>query len=481
MKQILLLLIVLTLFIPSCIKVGPDFASPCDPEQSHWTNDEAASQTVEIDDWWRLFNDPQLEELITSAARQNLTLRSAAMRVMEARAILGIAIGEFFPQTQEVVGDATKFGLSKNAPNSITTDRQFWDLNLGLSVVWELDFWGKFRRGIESAQEELGAQKADFDDVLVILLGDVASTYVAIRTFEERVDIIKHNVAIQLRSLEIVQARWQAGMVTELDVQQAKTLLASTEATLPVLTADYVRSKNALAVLLGVPPADIGCYLTTSGKIPTAPETIAIEIPCALLTRRPDIRRALHSAAAQSARIGIAESELYPSLSLTGFFGLNSSAAASRRTTGGNRKFFSADSLTYTFGGGFSWPILNYGRLINRVRAESSLFREAIFDYQNIVLVAYKEVEDALTSFFNSQRQVSYLTDSVKAANRATELSRTQYVEGIADYTRVLNTEQASVEQEEEQAIARGNIALSLIATYRALGGGWRSFTCTGK
>ncbi|NGX46607.1 MAG: Toluene efflux pump outer membrane protein TtgF, partial [Chlamydiae bacterium] len=296
MKRIIISLALL-LFIPGCLKVGPDFSPPQVATQSHWRNSSAGEITTrdeQLNHWWKLLNDPHLDSLITMAARQNLSLKAAAMRVLEARALLGIAVGEFFPQTQEAVGEAMRQKTSKNTPNRRTSDRKYWDFQLGLTAAWELDFWGKFRRAIESVGQELCAEQADFDDVLVILLSDVASTYVSIRTLEERIDIVKQNVTIQERSLEIVLARWEAGMVTELDVKQAETLVSSTEARLPELTADLQSGENALAVLLGIPPLDIDCFLHTAGKIPVPPLDIAASIPCALLHRRPDIRRAYH-------------------------------------------------------------------------------------------------------------------------------------------------------------------------------------------
>ncbi|MCH9608907.1 MAG: Toluene efflux pump outer membrane protein TtgI [Chlamydiales bacterium] len=463
-------LLILTLFLTGCLKVGPNYKPPEAPIQTAWKGGEVEEP---LDQWWTVFKDTQLEELIYFARKQNLSLKIAAWRVIQARALLGIAVGEFFPQTQEIVGDVDRVKISKNAPNSRVIDRLYWNFDLALDIAWELDFWGKFRRVIESAEEDLLVTEADYNDALVILLGDVASTYIEIRTIEERIAILERNVAVQKRSLEIVQARFRAGMVTELDVQQAKTLLFTTRARLPILLAELEVGKNALATLLGVTPSETEHYLTRSGAIPQAPTTIAVGIPCTLLCRRPDIRAAYHRAGAQSARIGVAVAELLPSISLTGFFGLETTGDTTSDKVAGNKKMFSSDSWTYTYGGGFRWPILNYGRLTSRVKAEKALFYQSVFAYQNAILFAYQEVEDALANYTQSLKQTEELEKSAKAARRATQLSRTQYVEGIADYTRVLNTEEAVVEQEERLAIARGNIALSLVATYRALGGGW--------
>ncbi len=250
------------------------------------------------------------------------------------------------------------------------------------------------------------------------------------------------------------------------------------ESRLPVLENELRVAKNALAVLLGTTPDKVDSIVGKPGPIPKAPLTLAVGIPAELLCRRPDVQRALHEAAAQSARIGIATSDLLPRLSISGFIGFESSADTRSTKTGGGGKLFDSKSLTYFFGPDFAWPLLNYGRLINRVRVEYTRFYQAVLDYQNTVLTAFREAEDGLISFVNAHEEVDELEKSVKAAERSTDLARTQYVEGIADYLRVLDTERSRLEEQERLVIAEGKIALSLIATYRALGGGWEPFAC---
>jgi len=468
------------LFLLTGCLVGPNFSPPDVQVESEWMM--CQDERILCDDpfrsaWWSYFEDPTLNCLVEFAITQNLNLKEAGMRVLESRAELGIAVGEFFPQLQELVGTAERVKVSKNAPNSRFGDLQYWDFISGLQVAWELDFWGRFRRGIESADEFLYATVADFQDVMVILLSDVAATYVAMRTIESRIEILERNIKLQERSLEIVEARWRAGMVTDLDVQQAKTLVYSTRSRLPVLENELCHAKNAMAVLLGTVPNQVDSIIPPSTYIPIAPPEIAVGIPAELLCRRPDVRRALHIAAAQSAQIGIAVSDLLPRFSLTGFIGFESTTSGSTKTGGGG-KFFDSKSLTYNFGPDFAWPILNYGRLINNVRAEYSRFYQAVLSYQNSVLFAFSEAEDGLSAFITSHEEVAELEQSVKAAERSTEVAQTQYVEGIADYTRVLDTDRSRLEEEDRLAIARGKIALSLVTTYKALGGGWEPFNC---
>lgn len=481
MKRLIFAFLLFVLCSLTACKVGPDFVSPNVQIEEQFLSCEDTRILCDDPfrtDWWGYFEDPILECLIQLALEQNLKLQEAGFRMMQARAELGIAIGEFFPQLQELVGSAFRYKVSKNRPNTFPgIDFDYWDFISGFQVAWELDFWGRFRRGIESSQEQFFATIANFQDVQVLLLSDVATTYVLMRTLEERIAILNQNIALQKRSLEIVTARYNAGAVTELDVQQANTLLHSTRSRLPVLENELQLSKNALAVLLGLTPEKVVCLVAEPGKIPSPPPSIAVGIPADLLNRRPDVRRALHLAASQSANIGVAVSELLPRISIAGFIGFESSADTHRTFTGGGGKFFDSRSLTYFFGPGFAWPILNYGRLTNQVRAQQALFNQRVLNYQNTALVAYKEVEDGLSAFIQAHYELAELEISVNAADRATQLARTQYVEGLADYLRVLDTERSKLDEDERKKIAMGKIALALIATYRALGGGWQTET----
>ncbi|NGX42865.1 MAG: Toluene efflux pump outer membrane protein TtgI [Chlamydiae bacterium] len=470
-------LCLMVLSLNGCIKVGPNFSRPHAPCKQEWI--DADSEKVSITEkqiccWWKAFNDPILDKLIYIAYDQNLPLQIACYRIMEARARLGIAIGEFFPQLQEGIGSANREKLSKNAPNiGPTPDLYFKDYQLGFQAAWELDFWGKFRRAIESERAELCSSYANYDNVLVLLLSDVAAIYVQTRTIEEQIDIILENIKVQERSLQIVNAQFQGGFVSELDVQQATTLLRGTEARLPDLERQHRQAQNALSVLLGIAPQDLDCLLEGHGKIPDADSEIWVNMPESLLYRRPDVRQALFDAAAQSARIGVAFADFFPQISLTGVIALNSSGDSIANVNMSSGNLLSRDSLSFNYGTNFAWPLLNYGRITNRVRVEKTRFCQLVINYQNIVLRAYQEVEDGLVAFLKFQEQEEYLAESVKAAQRSVDLSVTQYVEGMVDYTRVLNTEQSLINEAENHALAKGEIALGLISTYRALGGGW--------
>ncbi len=475
-KQFLLILAAMVFIVSGCMKVGPNFQRPCTQTYNSWLEQEGEHVedcSESYCEWWKVFNDPMLDELIQYAVGQNLTLRGAGMRILESRAVLGIAVGEWFPQTQDAVGSAERVRLSANSPNSGGVDLKYQDYKMGGIAMWELDFWGKFRRAIDAASQEYCATIANYQDVLTLLLAEVASAYVRLRTVDERIDIVQKNIKIQERSLQIVDARFRAGMVTELDYQQAKAFLNDTQARQPELLIQLRRAKNALAVLLGTTPNCIDAMIKEPGVIPTAPRSICAGIPGEVICRRPDIRRAYHKTGAQCSRIGVAMADLYPHISITGFVGLESSGSTRSTATGGGGKFWSSNSFNSFFGPGFAWSIWNYGRIGNNIRAQYAIFYELITNYQNAVLVAYQEVENALVEFAESHERVEYLQESAGAAKRSVDLSNTQYVEGIVDYTRVLNSEQVLLQADERLAIARGDISQGLISTYKALGGGW--------
>lgn len=464
--------------LTGCTALGPDFKTPDAPIAESWI--EAAAPQVEekpddYRDWWGVFGDATLDRLVELAYGQNLTLQIAGLRVLEARAQLGIAVGNQYPQLQQISGQASMNQLSENAPNQGGTDAFFYNYQGGFDASWELDFWGRFRRGVESADAALLASIANYDDFLVTLTAEVARTYVSIRTFEERIALARQNVALQQRSLRIAQVRFRNGATTELDVTQARSLLRDTEATIPAFEIGLRQARNALAVLLGMPPEAVQRVLATSGSIPVAPPTVAVGIPADTLRRRPDVRQAELQAAAQSARIGIALTDLYPRISLLGSIGLQTSSHGGSRANGADAgDLFQNDSLTYFLGPSVQWPIFNYGRLRNNVRVQDARFQQTLINYQNAVLRAAQEVEDGLIAFLRSQDRVAFLSDSVAASERSVDLSLIQYRDGAADYQRVLDSQRNLVTAQDNWTVARGDIGLGLIATYKALGGGWQ-------
>jgi len=457
--------------------VGPNFVRPEAALNENWSekgDPRVKTQTAVDRRWWRAFNDPALDQLIQLAYQQNLPLQIAGLRILESRARLGIAIGGQYPQQQEVFGSAAQVGLSQNAPNGALPEHNYWDYQLGFDAVWELDFWGKFRRDVEAAQASLLASAADYDSALVSLTAEVARTYTVIRTLEVLLQITLENVKVQEDGLAIAESRFRNGATTELDVTQARTLLESTRASVPRLEISLQQAQNALNTLLGQPTGTVQTLLGGQREIPTAPAEAAVSVPAELLRRRPDIRSAELYAAAQSARIGIAKADLYPSFSLFGEIGFQSSSEGGARSNNADfGNMFDGNSMFYSLGPGFQWPIFNYGRIENNVRVQDARFQQLLVNYQDTVLRAAQEVEDALIGFLKEQETQAFEQNSVNAAQRSVEIALVQYREGTVDYQRVLDTQRALLQEQSNLTQTRSSIATNLIALYKALGGGW--------
>src|SRR6201993_211092 len=464
----------LSLCCAGCL-VGPDFSSPSAPAAEKWleANDPAVdTRNQEYRDWWTVFHDSVLNRLIEIAYNQNLTLVSAGTRVLEARAELGVAIGEFYPQVQQGAGSVTYIRPSHadttTFPSGVT--QNFWRDALGLTVNWELDFWGKFRRAIESADAAYLASIANYDYVLATLLGDVATTYVGIRTLQTQIAIALDNIVKQKKALAIADAKYHGGTATKLDVYQAENVLAQTESTIPQLTIQLNQGFNALAVLLGMPPQPMEPLLAGSSGIPVPPKTVAVGIPADLVRRRPDIRAAELAAMAQSAQIGIAEANLYPAFSLTGVFGTSASTVARSKL----KRVFEARGIGFAFGPAFQWNILNYGQITNQVRVEDAALQTLLVNYQNTVLQAQQQVENGLTSFLQGREQVDFLRESVAAANAAPGLALLPENLRTRGFTTVLTAEQNLYTAQNDLAMAEGTVSTGLASVYEALGGGWQ-------
>lgn len=459
---------ILVLWLGGCTMLGPDFQTPEAQIPETWSEqDDGLFQKPSTDEsiaWWTQFNDPVLDKLVQTAYEQNLSLRSAGIRIMEARAQLGLVKGNLYPQSQNANGDL--FTIGTTGPS----DNRYYNVSsVGFDAAWEMDFWGKFRRGIESADANYLATIADYDDVLVSLTAEVAKTYVNICTQEERIRLAKKNSKIQQDGLQLVQYQFDAGTVTELDVLQAKSLLTSTQSTIPNLLATLFTYKHALAVLLGMLPDDIQNILDTTDTIPTIESDIAVGIPAELLRRRPDIRRAEMQAAAQSAQIGIARTELFPSFTLFGSLGWSATDIGDN----GLGDIFDSNSFSYSFGPAFKWNLFNYGRLKNQVRIQDARFQQLLTSYQNTVLSAAREVEDGMTGYVYAKQEAVYLLQAIASSQRSMELAILQYEEGFVDYQRVLDSTRSMTQKQDQYAQLQGKIVTNVIALYKALGGGW--------
>ena len=468
--RILVVITVAVLGLGGCT-VGPDYVRPEADVNSSWLESAPALQDepAEIREWWTAFDDPVLTRLVHEAYEQNLSLRAAGLRVIQARAARGIAVGEFFPQEQEIQADYSKNQISDNNLNN-PPFHNFQTAGLSFDAAWELDFWGKFRRNIHAADAALLASIADYDDVLVTLVAEVGLTYVQIRTFERRIELAKVNVALQRQSLEITESRYRNGKVSQLDVTEARATLTNTQASVPGLESSLRDAKLSLGVLLGRTPGELEQSLAGGSGIPTAPAQLAIGVPADLLRRRPDVRSAERVAAFQSEQIGIATADLFPSIAIGGSFGYQASDAGGL-SLGNN--LFDSGSRVWSIGPTLSWPILNYGRIRNNIRVQDAAFQEAAVNYQNTVLQAAAEVESSLYGFLKSREQLAYLTESAESARQSLELSTIQYTEGETDFLRVDIAATNVARQQDSQAAVEGRVAANLIGAYKALGGGW--------
>jgi NodT family efflux transporter outer membrane factor (OMF) lipoprotein len=468
-------LIAIVLGAAAC-NVGPDYVRPKVTVNTQWSEqrDRRLANSAVAIEWWRSFDDPTLDWLIEVAYRQNLTLQIAALRIFEARAEVGVAIGEQLPENPGPIGTGSVQKLSKHAPNSARIDRFYGDYQIGFDAVWEVDLWGKYRRGVRAARAGYLATVADYDAAIVSLTAEVARTYVLIRTFEALIELARQNADIQEEAQRIAESRFRNGATSELDVAQATNLLETTRASIPKLQVDLRHAQNALSTLLGRPTGFVRSRLTETSVIPTPPAQVAISVPAKMLRRRPDIRGAELRAAAQCERIGIAKADLFPSFVLFGSIGTQTSSGGG--VPSGNSSIgdlFGPGSLVGNAGGSVFWPILRYPKILSNMRVEDARFQQAIVEYRQTVLQAAQEVEDGIIGFLRQQDAAVFARSAVNAAELSVELALVQYREGAVDFQRVIDTQRVLLASQNELLDTRSAVATSLIALYKALGGGW--------
>lgn len=444
--------------------LGPDYEEPVAPTETNWIayEDPRLLETPPTTpEWWKAaFGDPVLDRLVEIALAENLSLRSAGLRILQSRQQLNIAIGNQYPQQQEATGSAQR---------SRRNDRTDEVYDTGFNVSWEADVWGRFRRQIESASALLDASVASYDGVTISLIASVAQTYVLIRTTERRLEVARYNVGLQQESVKITTAKFEAGDTSSLDVDQAETLLYNTIASVSDLEISLQQLKNVLAVLLGRPPQDLSDLLGETKPVPTTSPDIAVGMPQDLIRRRPDIRVAERQLAAQSAQVGFAITELYPHFGLTGSIGTSAETIE-------NEEFddlFTDDTFRYSLSGGFRWDILNYGRLRSNVRLQDAIFQQRLEDYRNTVLQAQSDVENSIVAYLRSQEQLLAYESAARAAERAADISRLQYQEGLVNFNTVITTLVSLSTQQDQLAFTQGAVASNLVAVYLAIGGGW--------
>lgn len=487
------LAILSVLGLSACTTLGPDYVHP---EQtalpSDWSLEKAAQDTQQseqkLQQWWQQFNDPTLNQLVEMASQQNLDLEAAGLRIVQARSLLGISTGLQYPQVQTVSGNLARAYVNDQGVNNAA---------LSFDAGWEMDIWGKYARGIESAEAGYYASIASYHDIMVTITAEVARNYINYRTFQERILLSRRNIEIQERVVNITQVQFDSGNVTELDVQQAKNQLFNTKAAQPSLEIAMKQSRTALALLLGVLPEDVEKLLQSDGfaqrmadyenqfkssgrkpalsgnderSIVPRPPLLDKKVDANLVMRRPDLQVSEMQARAQSAQIGVAETALYPSFSLFGSIGIDS-------TVPDGSSFSFSDSLTMVVGPTFSWNIFQYGRVKNNIRFEDAKFQETLTNYNKKVLQAVNEVTNALEAYDLYLEQKSLRLQSVNSSIRAFNISMTQYENGQISFERLLNSVEKMTRAEDSYATIKGNVANQVVALYKALGGGWEAQT----
>ncbi len=462
--------------LTSCAMVGPDFA-PLEPGadgQASFVATEGLEPAADVPErWWQVFSDPILNHLVDEARQQNLSLETAALRVLEARARVDIATGLRYPQAQVAVGGATFTDPPASEILNVLGIEDFWSYSLGATVSWEIDFWGRYRRGIEAAGAAYDASIAAYDEAVVLLTAQVVSTYATVREIEQQIAISRSNVDLQQRSYDITETLYRNGEDSELDMQQALSLLLGTQATIPSLEASLQQSKNALSSLLGKPPGYVDEMLSTGSGLPAVPADLAVGMPADMLRRRPDVRQAELLAMAQNASVGLATAELYPSFALSGT--LATSVGGPADTPPGD--IFSGDSIALSAGANFVWPFLNYGRIKSNIRVEDARLQQALLNYRQTVIQAAREASDAMAALAGARFQDQILTNAVKSAVRSNELSLLRFSEGFSGYQRVLDAQQRLFSQQQRYVSNQAAIVRNAVNLYKALGGGWQGRT----
>lgn len=456
-NHLLAVLILPALF--ACAAVGPDYAPPTmtmPPEIARDIPDPVSAAAPDLANWWTVFDDPVLTELIGQAVSGNLDIKQALSRIDEARARRGLSRAEYYPDL-----DATGAASRSRSGGTGDTRESF---SAGFDAGWEIDVFGGVRRSVAAADANLEAAEAGLDDVLVTLAAETAVNYVEAQTLDARLKVARDNLAVRMETFDLVNFRFEAGLTDELSFHQSRYQVESTRSQIPALDAALDAAKNRLAVLIGRPPGAVHDLLARPQKIPQAPQLALTAIPADFLRRRPDIRKAERELAAQTERIGAATADLYPRFALSGAIGFESADS---------NDLFTAGSRFWRIGPGVSWKVFDAGAIRRNIDIQTAVQEQYLIAYEQTVLGALEEVKNAMTSYAQDQLKQESLDRALVAAQRAEELAREYYLSGIADFSEVLEAQRSVLSFETQVAETKGAVAADLIRLYKALGGGW--------
>jgi len=448
--------------------VGPDFQAPAVQLPVAWSAPVETQTPAPLDEaeFWAQFQDPLLQSLLAEADANNFDLVSAAEQVAAAEGVLRATQGGSLPSVG--LGANSTYTLPDLAGKLRGQTTGSTTHQVLAQSSWELDFWGKQRRAVEADAASLQSAQHRMAWARLSVRASVASVYVQWRLAQTRLAVAQSNLAQQEENARIARVRFQAGASSELDWRQAQAQLAQTAAQVPNLQSSVAQNSHALAVLIGQSPATLVARLQAGSEpqaLPAEPLHWPEAAPADWLRRRPDVSQALWAAAAQSARIGQAEAALYPSFSLSGALGVSGSGSA--------QELFSWDSRLVTAGLNFSLPLFDRGRLKAQVQVQDAVFRQALATYQNQVLKAQQEVEDAFALLRSSREQARLTQEAQTAAHRAAELAMSRYRAGQVDYLAVSSAEQTRLQTADAAAQARAAVLQAVIGVYRAMGGAW--------
>ena len=447
--------------------VGPDFHPPKTEVSAAFGNGAQTNLTPEQTTvtWWRGFNDPILNSLVDRAVATNQDLRIATAHVLEARALRMGAVADLFP-VANVGGGWTKSLASQDSVTFPLTRSQRENslYNLGFDATWELDIFGRVRRSIEADTALVTATMATRQDVLVTVISEVARNYFELRGAQNQLAVARGNVDNERETLDIALAKFKAGRTTEFDTARARAQLDATLALIPPVEAAAKRAIHRLGVLTGQQPTALEPELAPAAPIPALPPLVNIGNPAELLRRRPDIRSAESTLAAATARIGVETADLFPRVTFNGSIGAQASQISD---------LFQPGAQTYSFGPNITWAALDLGHVKARIKAANARADAQLAAYERTVLTALEETENALVDFGREQARRDYLRASERSATQALALARQRYEGGIDDFLPVLDAQRSQLAIQAQLANSETRTATSLVAVYKALGGGW--------
>jgi multidrug efflux system outer membrane protein len=449
--------------------VGPSYRSPKSALPANWSSGSLGANTnaASLALWWQTLNDPALDSLMDRALQSNYDLKAAEARVRAARALRGAVVSDFLP----TIGASGSYTTSRRSANSLNSTVRALDTEIyqvGFDASWEIDVFGGQRRQLQAATADLQAIVEGRRDLQVTLLAEVARNYVSLRGTQRRLAIARENLQAQQEVLELTVQLLDKGLASELEVAQARAVLAGTRSAVPTLETALQQSNHRLCVLLGVAPGSLDVELDTEVAIPPAPPEVPLGLPADLLRRRPDVRASERQLASATARIGVAKAELLPKFLLTGSGGFQSLESANLISP--NSRFWSA-------GPSVRWRLLEYPRLKAQVNAQTAQQEQALAQFNQAVLLALEDVENAVVAWEKEHERYQSLSEAVQANRTSLELANQLYRNGLGEFLNVLLAERALYQAEDALVQSQGFLTQNAVALYKALGGGWDETT----